>query len=119
MTDQPGGQHRPEDRLPIQRPPSEVAPADRFSAPPSTHEVSLTPERAAGIVRQSSNARWVGFLATLVVVVFTILYYFYELGVPGLAGTSRLEKEAEDQYVTSVERGYNIYQANCARCHGE
>ena len=62
MTDQPGGQNRPEERLPIQRPPTEVSPADRFTAPPATHEVSLTPERAAGIVRQSSNARWVGFL---------------------------------------------------------
>jgi mono/diheme cytochrome c family protein/plastocyanin len=119
MTDQPGGQNRPEERLPIQRPPAEVSPADRFTAPPATHEVSLTPERAAGIVRQSSNARWVGFLATLVVIVFTLIYYFYELGVPGLAGTSRLEAEAEEQYVTAVERGYNIYQANCARCHGE
>ena len=30
----------------------------------------------------------------------------------------RLEAELEAQQVTSVERGYNIYQANCARCHG-
>ena len=28
----------------------------------------LSPERAAEIVRQSSSARWVGFLATLIVV---------------------------------------------------
>lgn len=117
MTDQPGRDR--EQRLPIPRPPSETAPADRFSAPPAAHDVSLTPERAAGIVRQSGNARWVGFLATLVVVLFVIVYYFYELGVPGIAGTSRLEKEGEEQYITNVERGYNIYQANCARCHGQ
>ena len=116
MTDQPGRDR--EQRLPIPRPPSETAPADRFSAPPTAHDVSLTPERAAGIVRQSGNARWVGFLATLVVALFVIVYYFYELGVPGIAGTSRLEKEGEEQYITAVERGYNIYQANCARCHG-
>jgi len=118
MTEGPGGRSRPEQRLPIQRPPSEAASADRFTAPPSAHPVSLTPERAAGIVRQSSSARWVGFLATLVVVIFVIIYYFYELGVPGIAGTSRLEKEGEAQAITAVERGYNVYEANCARCHG-
>jgi mono/diheme cytochrome c family protein len=80
--------------------------------------VALTPERAAQVVKQSGSARWVGFLAVLVVVLFVIVYYFYELGVPGMANTSRLAHETEAQAVTSVERGYNLFQANCARCHG-
>jgi mono/diheme cytochrome c family protein/plastocyanin len=52
------------------------------------------------------------------VVIFVIVYYFYELGVPGIAGTSRLAAETDAQQVTAVEKGYQIYQANCARCHG-
>jgi mono/diheme cytochrome c family protein/plastocyanin len=116
MTDQP--ETPPERRLPARRPDAQPAPAPRFSAPASAHAFELTPERAAGIVRQSASARWVGFLATLIVVIFVIGYYFYELGVPGLAGTKRLDKEIEHQQVVAVERGYNIYQANCARCHG-
>jgi plastocyanin/mono/diheme cytochrome c family protein len=127
MTDQPGGrapdpgapdEHAPAQRLPARRPDVRPAPAERFSAPPSAHAFELTPERAAGIVRQSASARWVGFLATLIVVLFVIVYYFYELGVPGVADSSRLGMELGAQQVTSVERGYNIYQANCARCHG-
>ncbi len=47
-----------------------------------------------------------------------ILYYFYELGIPGVADTSRLTAETEAQSVTSVERGYNLYETNCSRCHG-
>jgi len=116
MTDQPGSE--PEQRLPVPRPPSEVAPVERFSAPPSIHAESLTPERAATIVRQSASARWVAFLAMVFIVLFVIIYYFYELGVPGLADSSRLGNETAVQQVTSVERGYTIYQANCARCHG-
>jgi mono/diheme cytochrome c family protein/plastocyanin len=108
----------PEQRLPATRPPSEPAPVERFAAPPSAHQLALTPERAAQIVRQSGNARWIGFLAVLVVVLFTIVYYFYELGIPGVADSSRLVKEAEAQSVTSVERGYNLFEANCSRCHG-
>jgi mono/diheme cytochrome c family protein/plastocyanin len=49
---------------------------------------------------------------------FVIGYYFYELGLPAGLSQSRLTSEEEHQYVTSVERGYNIYEANCARCHG-
>ena len=30
----------------------------------------------------------------------------------------RLDGEADAQQVTAVERGYNLYEANCARCHG-
>jgi mono/diheme cytochrome c family protein/plastocyanin len=116
MTDQPG--REPEQRLPARRPPSEPAPVERFSAPPAAHKFELSPARAAGIVRQSSNARWIGFLATAVVVLFVVLYYFYELGAPlGVTG-SRLDAEADAQQVTAVERGYNLFQANCARCHG-
>jgi plastocyanin/mono/diheme cytochrome c family protein len=130
MTDQPGrdpagapqggpgsgpSRERP---LPVPRPATDVAPAERFTAAPSIHNTSLSPERAAQIVKQSASARWVGFLATLIVVVFVILYYFYDLGVPGIAGTSRLTAETDAQAVTSVEKGYNIFEANCARCHG-
>ncbi len=116
MSDQLGG--GPDQRLPARRPASEAAPVERFAAPPSAHQLALTPARAAQVVRQSDNARWVGFLATLVVVLFVIVYYFYELGVPGVPNTSRLVNETKAQAVTSVERGYNLYIANCAKCHG-
>ena len=43
---------------------------------------SSRPERAAQVVRQSSNARWVGFLAVVVVILFVAIYWFYELGAP-------------------------------------
>ena len=116
MTDQNG---RPsEERLPAPRPSSAAAPAERLSAPPSAHRTDLTPERAARIVRQSANARLVGFLAVTLVGLFVIGYYFYELGIPGLGTKPRLEVAAEEQQVTAVERGYNLYQANCAQCHG-
>ncbi len=87
MSDLPGG--TPEERLPATRPESMPAPVERFTAPASAHQMALTPERAASIVRQSSSARWVGFLAVLFVVVFVILYYFYDLGFPGIANSSR------------------------------
>ena len=117
MTDQPGPGN--EERLPARREPAEVAPAERFSGPPQAHSFGLTPERAAKIVRQSANARWVAFLAVTLVILFVILYYFYELGVPGVADTSRLEKEVAAQQVTDVERGYKLFEANCSRCHGQ
>ena len=107
-----------DDRLPAARPESSPAPVERFSAPPSAHQAALTPERAAGIVRQSGSARWVGFLATLFVVVFVILYWFYDVGFPGVANSSRQQAEVAAQQVTSVEAGYNLFEANCARCHG-
>jgi mono/diheme cytochrome c family protein/plastocyanin len=118
MTDQPGHREADQERLPAPRPSSAPVPADRFSAPLSAHRVDLTPERAASIVRQSASARWVGFLAVVIVSLFVIVYYFYELGVPGGLTQSRLSAEATAQAVTAVERGYNIYEANCARCHG-
>jgi mono/diheme cytochrome c family protein/plastocyanin len=115
MSDTPG--HEPEERLPVPRPPAEVAPVERFTSPPSVRAVELTPERAAQVVRQSSNARWVGFLGVVVVVLFITIYWFYELAPLGIT-ESRLDAEASAQQVTSVERGYNLYEANCARCHG-
>jgi len=117
MTDTPG--RPPEERLPAPRPePTVPAPADRFSSPPSVRKFELTPERAAGVVRQSASARWVGFLVVTAVALFVIAYYFYELGLPGGLSVARLSAEESAQQVTSVERGYNIFEANCARCHG-
>jgi mono/diheme cytochrome c family protein/uncharacterized cupredoxin-like copper-binding protein len=92
---------------------------ERFYAGDSAHTVGLTEERAAEIVRQSGSARAVAFLVVLLLVLFVPLYWFYDLGVPALAGTSRLEKEKEVQQVTDISRGYALYLANCARCHGE
>ncbi len=116
MTDQPG--RPPEERLPAPRPSSAPVPADRFSAPPAAHRNDLTPERAGRIVRQSANARWVGFLAVTVVVLFVMGYYFYEVGLPGDISEPRLDQAASELQVVAVERGYNLYQANCAQCHG-
>jgi mono/diheme cytochrome c family protein/plastocyanin len=107
----------PEERLPVPRPPAEVAPVERFTSPPSVRAVELTPERAAQVVRQSSNARWVGFLGVVIVILFITVYWFYELAPLGFT-EPRLDTEAAAQQVTSVERGYNLYEANCARCHG-
>ncbi len=117
MTDQPG--QGPERRLPARREPAEPVTPARFSAPLQAHSVDLTPERAAKIVRQSGSARWVAFLAVTLVAVFVIGYYFYELGVPGIKDSSRLAKEVAAQQVTDVERGAKLFQANCARCHGD
>ena len=45
------------------------------------------------------------------------IYWFYELAPLGFT-QSRLESETNAQQVTTVERGYTLFQANCARCHG-
>lgn len=121
MTDTPSGRE-PEERLPAVRPPAEAVPAERFTAHASVRTTELTPERAAQIVRQSSNARWVGFLAVVVVILFVAIYWFYELGAPLGLTQPRLGVDGAElaaQQVTAVERGYNVYEANCARCHGE
>ena len=116
MTDQL--EPAPEQRLPATRPPEQRA-AERFTATPSVRATDgLTPERGAAIVRQSSNARWIGFLTVVFVALFTVGYWFYELGAPAGISKARLQTEVEAQQVTAVERGYNVYQANCARCHG-
>ncbi len=128
MTDTPGqppDAAEPQDpdaeqRLPVPRDePAVVSRADRFTSAAPIRRVELTPERAAQVVRQSANARWVGFLAVVVVILFVSIYWFYELGLPGGLSQSRLESEIDAQQVTAVERGYNVYEANCARCHGE
>lgn len=116
MTDAP--EPPPEQRLPAERPPDRVS-AERFTSAPSLRAIDgLTPERSAGIVRQTSSARWVGFLTVCFVTLFIVGYWFYELGFPLGISEPRLAQEIEHQQVTAVERGYNVYQANCARCHG-
>jgi mono/diheme cytochrome c family protein/uncharacterized cupredoxin-like copper-binding protein len=92
---------------------------ERFSAGPRAHTVGLTEERSAQIVRQSAGARSVLFLGILLIAIFIPVYWFYENGIPALGTDGRLEKEAGVQYVTDVSRGYELYIANCARCHGE
>ena len=92
---------------------------ERFSAGPRAHSVGLTEERSAQIVRQSANARNVVFLAILVIALFIPVYWFYESGIPALGAEGRLAAEAETQFVTDVGRGYELYIANCAECHGE
>src|SRR6476659_10724717 len=106
MSDTPGLE--PEQRLPVPRPPAEPAPVERFSSPPATRSVELSPERAAQVVRQSSNARWVGFLTVVVVILFITVYWFYELAPLGFR-QPRLEAETTSKQVVSVERGYNLY----------
>jgi len=127
MTDQtptpvPDGTSDPADatqeRLPATIP-AQTLSADRFTAPPSVRAVAgLTPQRSAGIVRQSAAARWVGFLTVIFVSLFIVGYWFYELGAPGGLSTPALTAELDKQQVTDVERGYNLFEANCARCHG-
>ncbi|HEY7700883.1 MAG TPA: cupredoxin domain-containing protein [Candidatus Limnocylindrales bacterium] len=123
MTDTPGrepeGAPEPEQRLPAVRPPDDLSLAERFTSPPPIRKIEFSPERAAQVVRQSANARWVGFLAVIVIILFISLYWFYELGAPAGLTEARLLKEIDAQQVSRVERGYNVYQANCARCHGE
>jgi mono/diheme cytochrome c family protein/plastocyanin len=118
--DRPEGQS--ERQLPARREPTEPAPArsaERFTAPRQVRNVGgLTSERAAKIVRQSGDARWVAFLAVVIIALFVIVYYFYELGVPIINTTPRLVAQDNLQQVTSIERGYNLFQANCAKCHG-
>jgi uncharacterized cupredoxin-like copper-binding protein/mono/diheme cytochrome c family protein len=93
--------------------------AARFSAGPKAHSVGLTEERVAQIVRQSANARNAVFLAVLLIALFIPVYWFYETGLPAVGAEGRLEHEARTQYVQDVARGYDLYLANCARCHGE
>ena len=78
MTDQPNDpslpeptpEPEPEQRLPVPREDATptVSNAERFVSAPPVRRFELTPERAAQVVRQSSNARWVGFLAVVVVI---------------------------------------------------
>ena len=92
---------------------------ERFSAGARSHAVGLTEERAAQVVRQSGNARNVAFLAILLVAIFIPVYWFYALGVPALGISGQMQTTAHDQMVTDVQRGYALFLANCARCHGD
>jgi mono/diheme cytochrome c family protein len=91
---------------------------ERFYAGDRAHTVGLSEERAAQIVRSSGNARSIAFLASLLIVLFVPLYWFYELGIPVIGADGRQVREEQAQYVTDVARGYSIYIDNCARCHG-
>ena len=114
----PGAGDTPDERLPATVPQPSLT-AERFSASPSVKATAgLTPQRSAGIVRQSAAARWVGFLTVIFVSLFIVGYWFYELGAPAGLSKARLASEIERQQVTDIQRGYNLYEANCARCHG-
>lgn len=91
---------------------------ERFYAGDQAHTVGLTEERAAGIVRQSGNARNVAFLMSLIVILFIPLYWFLDIGIPVLGFGGRQPEEQQAQYITDVSRGYELYLSNCARCHG-
>lgn len=116
--DRTGRELAPRTETQITPNPSETS-VDRFTAGPAAHTVGLTEERAAQIVKQSGSARNVAFLAVLIVALFVPIYWFYDIGIPALGVESRFEKEANAQYVTDVKRGYALYLANCARCHGD
>jgi len=90
----------------------------RFSAGKQVHTVGLTEERAAKIVKQSGNARMVAFLAVLAMVIFIPVYWLYAIGLPVVGVQGQLAKEADQQQVTDISRGYALFLANCARCHG-
>jgi len=117
MTDTPGTE--PEERLPAPRPDLAPVRVERLASPPSTRRFGLTGERAAQIVRQSGAARWAAFLGVSIVAIFVLVYYFYEVGIPGVADSGRMVKAQEAQVVTDVSRGYKLFEANCARCHGQ
>ena len=107
-----------EQQLPV---PSEKAstPVPRLSSPSQIQTHGLTAERAAKIVNQSGSSRMAALLGIAIVTLFVIVYAFYDQGLPGVTGSSRLDAAKHEQYLESVKRGYNLYEANCARCHGE
>ena len=107
-----------EQQLPV---PSEKAstPVPRLSSPSQIQTHGLTAERAAKIVNQSGSSRMAALLGIAIVTLFVIVYAFYDQGLPGVEGSSRLDAAKREQYLESVKRGYNLYEANCARCHGE
>jgi mono/diheme cytochrome c family protein len=99
--------------------PATATPADvRFSAGDQAHTVGLSEERAAKIVKQSGNARMVAFLGALFLVLFIPIYWLYDIGLPVVGLDGRLTTEIEQQQVTDISRGYALFLANCARCHG-
>jgi len=95
-----------------------VPPTPRLSSPAQIQTHGLTAERVAKIVSQSGSARMAALLGVAVVTLFVIVYAFYDQGLPGVAGSSRLAVARQEQYLETVKRGYNLFEANCARCHG-
>src|SRR5690349_11668865 len=126
MSDQNTGRDlvpRPEDSGAVapreaQVPTNTTQAAVRFSAGEQAHTVGLTEERATQIVKQSGNARMIAFLAALLIVLFIPLYWLYDIGLPVVGFGGRLGDTTQVQYVTDVSRGYALFLANCARCHG-
>jgi len=106
-----------EQQLPV---PSEKVstPVPRLSSPSQIQTHGLTAERAAKIVNQSGSSRMAALLGIAVVTLFVIVYAFYDQGLPGVTGSSRLDAAKHEQYLETVKRGYNLFEANCARCHG-
>jgi mono/diheme cytochrome c family protein len=92
---------------------------ERFSAGEQTHTVGLTEERASQVVKSSGNARMFAFLGVLLVVLFVPIYWLYDIGLPVIGNDGRLAQEQQQQQVTDISRGYALFLANCARCHGE
>ena len=95
-----------------------VPPTPRLSSPVAIQTHGLTAERVAKIVSQSGSSRMAALLGVAIVTLFVIVYTFYDQGLPGVVGSSRLEAAREEQYLETVKRGYNLFEANCARCHG-
>lgn len=119
LTPREPGEDPNDDSAIVETPEGDSRDVERFSSGPRAHSVELTEERTAQIVRQSGNARNIVFLAILVIALFIPVYWFYEAGIPAVGAEGRLETEVEVQYVQDVSRGYELYLANCARCHGE
>ena len=94
------------------------APVPRLSSPAPIRTHGLDAERAAKIVSQSGASRAAALLGVMIVTLFVIVYAFYDQGLPGATGSSRMEAAKEEQYLETVKRGYNLFEANCARCHG-
>lgn len=128
MTDEKPGRpgrelvHRPEAAQPAVTPREGVPAAppaeERFYAGERAHTVGLDEQRSAQIVRATGNARYVAFLVALILAVFIPIYWIYDIGIPPLDITGRMASEVHEQYITDVSRGYALFLANCARCHG-
>lgn len=112
---EPEGVVAPRESLPATSEPE--LPAERFYAGDQVHTVGLTEERAAQIVRQTSNSKMIAFLAVLIFVLFIPIYWLYAIGLPVVGIEGQMPKEGDAQYVRDVGRGYALFLANCARCH--
>ena len=84
-----------EKQLPV---PSEKAstPVPRLSSPSQIQTHGLTAERAAKIVNQSGSSRMAALLGVAIVTLFVIVYAFYDQGLPGVTGSSRLDARSEE-----------------------